>query len=80
MISLPGIFGILYFEGANISEFIECFEDMCDDYQVRDKNKIKRVPRYYTQIINQFVKEIKKYQNKDWDKLKKELKKRVSNK
>ncbi len=72
---LLDISDILYFEEVNISEFIERFEDMCDDYQVRDKNKIKRVPRYYTQVISQFVKEIKKYQDEDWSKLKKELKK-----
>ena len=65
-----------YFEKTNISEFIERFEDMYDNYQVRDKNKIKRVPRYYTQIINQFVKKIKKYQDKNWGKLKKKLKKK----
>src|SRR6266536_3586413 len=75
MMPLPGTPGILYFEGANISDFIERFEDICDDYQVRDKNKIKRVPRYYTQVISQFVKGIKKYQDEDWGKLKKELKK-----
>ena len=49
---LLDISDILYFEEVNISEFIERFEDMCDDYQVRDKNKIKRVPRYYTQVID----------------------------
>ena len=65
-----------YFEGVNISEFIECFEDIYDNYQVRGKNKIKRVPRYYTQVIDQFIKEMKKYQDEDWGKLKKELKKK----
>ena len=81
VISLSGISGILYFEGINISEFIERFEDICDNYQVRDKIKIKRVPRYYTQVIGQFVKGMKEYQDQDWDKLKKELKKeyRVNN-
>ncbi len=67
--------GIPYFEGVNISEFIERFEDIYNNYQVRDENKIKRVPRYYTQVIGQFVKGIKKYQDEDWNKLKKELKK-----
>ena len=78
---LLDISDILYFEEVNISEFIERFEDMCDDYQVRDKNKIKRVPRYCTQVIGQFVKKIKEYQDEDWGKLKKELKKeyRVDN-
>ena len=75
MISLLGTSGTLYFERANISEFIEHFEDIYDDYQIRDENKIKRVPRYCTQVIGQFMKEIKKYQDEDWGKLKKELKK-----
>ena len=75
MIPLPGTPDTLYFEEVNISEFIEYFENICDDYQVRDENKIKRVPRYYTQVIGQFVKGIKKYQDEDWNKLKKELKK-----
>ncbi len=75
MIPLSGTSDIFYFERANISEFIKRFEDICDDYQVRDENKIKRVPRYYTQVIDQFVKEMKEYQNENWGKLKKELKK-----
>ncbi len=29
---LSGIFGTPYFEEVNISEFIECFEDIYDDY------------------------------------------------
>src|SRR6266536_1269563 len=73
--SLSGTPNIFYFEEVNISEFIEYFENICDDYQVRDENKIKRVPRYCTQVISQFVKEIKKYQDEDWGKLKKKLKK-----
>ena len=50
--SLPNTSGTFYFKGANISEFIERFEDMCDNYQNKNENKIKRVPRYYTQMIN----------------------------
>ncbi len=49
---LSGTLGILYFERINISEFIERFEDIYNDYQVRDEDKIKRVPRYYTQMIS----------------------------
>ncbi len=60
MISLPDTSNTFYFKGVNISEFIERFEDIYDDYQVRDENKIKHVPRYCTQVIDQFVKEIKK--------------------
>ncbi len=62
---LPGTPGIFYFEGVNISEFIECFKNMCDDYQVKDENKIKRVLRYCMQVIGQFVKGMKKYQDED---------------
>ncbi len=72
LLSIPGI---PYFEEVNISEFIERFEDICDNYQVKDENKIKRVPRYCTQVISQFVKGIKEYQDEDWSKLKKDLKK-----
>jgi len=75
VIPLPDTPDTPYFEGVNISEFIERFENICDNYQIRDKNKIKRVPRYYTQVIGQFIKEIKRYQDEDWNKLKKELKK-----
>ncbi len=75
MMPLPGTPDIFYFEKTNISEFIERFEDIYNNYQIRDENKIKRVPRYCTQVIDQFIKEIKKYQNEDWGKLKKELKK-----
>ena len=77
--SLSDISSILYFKGVNISEFIEHFEDIYNNYQVRDENKIKRVPRYCTQMISQFIKKIKKYQDEDWGKLKKRVKERIPN-
>jgi hypothetical protein len=33
---LPGSPGIPYFEGANTTEFLDSFEDLCNEYSVAE--------------------------------------------
>ena len=40
----PGAPDSPFFERANISEFLERFENMCDDYQMSTPEKIRRLP------------------------------------
>lgn len=38
-----GVPGSPFFDGANISEFLERFENMCDDYRILISEKIRRL-------------------------------------
>ncbi len=40
----PATHGSLIFEGPNVSEFLEWYEDLCTDYQVFDEDKLARLP------------------------------------
>ena len=51
----PGAPGSLFFEGANISEFLERFENMCDDYRMSTSEKIRRLPWYCRMFTAQHV-------------------------
>ena len=42
----PGAPGSLFFDGANINEFLERFENMCDDYPMSISEKICRLTWY----------------------------------
>jgi hypothetical protein len=54
---LPGSPGAPYFEGANITEFLERFEEMCEDYRVEGSGeKLKRLPKYCSVMIGQSIK------------------------
>jgi hypothetical protein len=40
----PGALGSPMFEGANVTEFLERYEDLCLDYQVSENDRLMRLP------------------------------------
>jgi hypothetical protein len=70
---LPGTLGSPMFEGANITEFLECYEDLCSDYHVSAEDKIKRLPRYCVQPIAENIRFLKEWRDRDYTALKKTL-------
>jgi len=62
---LLGVLGAPYFEGANITEFLERFEDLCVDHRIKEADRTKRLPRYYETAISQFIKSMPKYNERD---------------
>ncbi len=42
----PGAPGSPIFEGANVGEFLDRFENMCDDNRMSTSKKIRRLPWY----------------------------------
>ncbi len=53
---VPGSEDMPYFSGANITEFIERFEELCDEYQV--VNKKAKLPRYCDSARREIVKSL----------------------
>ena len=61
------------FEGANITEFLERYEDLCSDYHVSDDDRLTRLPRYCIQPIAETIKSLKEWKSQDYAALKKVL-------
>jgi hypothetical protein len=62
---LLGVLGAPYFEEANITEFLERFEDLCIDHRIKEANRTKRLLRYCKTAISQFIKSMPKYDERD---------------
>jgi hypothetical protein len=45
---LPGVARIPLFEGANTTEFLDRFEDLCKEYGILEEDKLLKLPRYYS--------------------------------
>ncbi len=50
--------GSLFFEGANISEFLERFENVFDDYQMSTSEKICCLPWYSRMFTSRHVRSV----------------------
>ena len=61
------------FKGANITKFLERYEDLCSNYYVSDDDKLTRLPRYCIQPIAKTIKSLKEWKNQDYAALKKAL-------
>jgi hypothetical protein len=69
----PGTLGSPMFEGANVTEFLERYEDLCSDYKVSDEDKLARLPRYCIQPVAETIWSLKEWKTKDYVALKKTL-------
>jgi len=59
LIPPPGTLRSLMFEGANVTEFLERYEDLCLDYCVTDEDRLIRLLCYYIQLIAETIKSLK---------------------
>lgn len=75
----PGAPGCLFFEGTNITEFLERYKNICEDYQISLVEKIRRLPLYCKIFTARHVKSVIAFSGSDWTKITKELKKEYKN-
>jgi hypothetical protein len=61
------------FKGANVTEFLKRYEDLCSDYYVSASDRFARLPRYCIQPIAETIKSLKEWKDKDYAALKKVL-------
>ena len=61
------------FEGANVTEFLEHYKDLCLDYYVSAVDRLSRLPQYCIQPIAETIKSLKEWKDKDYAALKKVL-------
>ena len=51
----PGSPGAPFFEGSNITDFLESYSRMCTDYQVDKQEKIKRLSCYFELFTGKYI-------------------------
>jgi hypothetical protein len=70
---VPGSEGMPYFSGANITEFLERFDELCDEYQVVDRKA--KLPRYCDSARREVVKSLPEWESgAKWEELVEALK------
>jgi hypothetical protein len=69
----PGTLGYSYFKGSNITEFLEKYKDLYKDARLRDAQKLCHIPQYCTLPIEQYIKSLALYSDRDQKLLKKML-------
>ncbi|CAL3962786.1 unnamed protein product [Diplocarpon coronariae] len=72
---LPGSPGAPYFTGANITDFLEQYEETCYDFGIGYDEMINRLPRYCDQTSKDIVKSLPEWKLREsWELLVKALK------
>ena len=61
----PGTPGTPFFDGRNVTDFLDRFSDLCDDYKLSNSEKMQRLPRYCDMRIGQTIETIKEW-NRSW--------------
>ncbi len=67
---------VSYFEEKNMIDFLETYEDFCDDYELNQIDRFRKLSRYCDKIINDSIKTMIKYIDFNWQELKKTMKKK----
>ncbi len=71
--------GSLFFEGGNVSEFLDRFENICDDYRMFTSEKIRRLPWYCEMFTTRPVRSLIGFSEQDRGKICTGLKKAYKN-
>jgi hypothetical protein len=69
----PGTPGSPLFKGANVTEFLERYKDLCSNYQVSEKDKLMRLPRYCIQPVAETIRSLNEWKASNYAALKKVL-------
>ena len=62
---LTGTVGAPYFTGQNVTDFLERFDNMCEEYGVKKLDKIRKLPWYCEKSIGEYIRMLSEYEAKD---------------
>ena len=71
----PGAPGAPWFSGHNVTEFLQRFQNMCNEYEVKNEDIFQKLPWYCEKTIGDYVKSIPEYVSRDGDGLFKVMRK-----
>ena len=66
----PGTPGAPHFDGTNISDFLELWQDVCIDHGYTEEEGVRRISRYCSPIIRLSVEALDDWINRKWEPLK----------
>jgi hypothetical protein len=58
ILSLSSIFGIPHFIKIDVINFLINYGDMCEDYNIKEKKRVRRCSRYYIKYITVIIREL----------------------
>jgi hypothetical protein len=61
------------FDGRNVTSFLRKYESMCDNYQIQEPLRLKKVSEYCEDNIAREIETFTTWEEQDWKKLKKEM-------
>ena len=67
---------ILYFQNQSVSNFLNRFDFMCENYEFFEIERIKRLSWYCEKIINEYLQMFTEFNDEFWQKIKKILRKK----
>ena len=73
--SLSGINGASYFQDQNVSDFLNRFDFMCENYELFEVDRIKRFLWYCEKTIDEYLRMLTKFNDEFWQEVKKVLRK-----
>ena len=72
----PGTPGTPFFEGSNITDFLNRYELMCTDFRVEEKERIRRLPLYCEMFIGKYIESVIRPSGITWTAIRKALRSR----
>jgi hypothetical protein len=73
ILSFPGTFNTSYFIKIGITNFLINYKDMCKNYNIKERKRVRRYFRYYTKHITIIIKGLASFIEPDWKELKKKI-------
>jgi hypothetical protein len=73
ILSFSGTLNIPHFTEISITNFLINYENMCEDYNIKKKKRIRRCSRYYVKHIIIIIRKLISFIEPDWEKPKKEM-------
>ena len=63
---LPGSPGVPFFKGANTTEFLDGFDDLCDEYTIARQRTLTKLPKYCSRSLGDSIKSQKAWIDRDY--------------
>src|SRR5580700_5532359 len=70
---MPMATGIPLFEGANATEFLDRYKDLCRQYNISKEDIFNRLPWYYSRSIGDTIRILKEWTQNDYPNLRKAI-------
>ena len=67
---------VSYFQEQNVSDFLDRFDFMCENYELFEIDRIKRLSWYCEKIIDEYLRMLIEFNDEFWQKIKKVLRKK----